>query len=211
MILTAKVGTNADLIADVAKLYLKKGAVLADLTYGKGVFWKNVDLGGITLLASDIKAPTAAVIELNICLTKQDCRKTLYVKDYFDVVVLDPPYMHGGGKTPRIKDSISKCYGNNETNLKSHADIINFYRDSILEAYRILKPGGLLWVKCQDEIESGKQKWSHIEIYYGAKDLFTAEDLFVLVQKTIPAQRWKHQLHARKNNSYLWIFRKRKA
>src|SRR5262245_20801933 len=36
-------GSNAALIAAVAKLYLKDGALVADPTWGKGVFWKRLD------------------------------------------------------------------------------------------------------------------------------------------------------------------------
>ena len=39
------------------------------------------------------------------------------------------------------------------------------------EAVRILKTNGLLLVKCQDEIESGRQHWSHIELLEIARKL----------------------------------------
>ena len=34
-------GNNADLIAEVAKLYATGNPKIADLTYGKGVFWRK--------------------------------------------------------------------------------------------------------------------------------------------------------------------------
>jgi hypothetical protein len=37
---------------------------------------------------------------------------------------------------------------------------------------------------------------------------FVDQDQFVLMQKSTPAQQYKTQLHARKNHSYLWIFRR---
>lgn len=61
-------------------------------------------------------------------------------------------------------------------------------------------------MKCQDQIQSGKQRWVHVELYDYAKSLgFYGRDLFVLVQKTRPAIRWPVQKHARKNHSYLWV------
>ena len=65
-------------------------------------------------------------------------------------------------------------------------------------------------MKCQDEIESGRQKRTHIELWeittreFG----FLDEDLFTLLSTTRPAIRQTRQYHARKNSSYLWIFRK---
>ncbi len=75
---------------------------------------------------------------------------------------------------------------------------------------RILKPGGLLLVKCQDEIESARQRMSHIEIHdIAVHELgLTVKDLFVVTPKTKPVVQFKRQRHARKNHSYLWVFRK---
>jgi hypothetical protein len=77
------------------------------------------------------------------------------------------------------------------------------------EARRVLKPSGSqLWVKCKDEVSSGKQRWSHLELYQRALTLgFTARDLFVLVAKSpLLGYRWTTQIHARKTHSYLWVF-----
>jgi len=80
----------------------------------------------------------------------------------------------------------------------------------MIEAARVLQPGGLLLVKCKDEIESSKQRRSHIELYSLALDelRFTDEALFILKQKNNPIVQHKRQLHPRKNCSYLWVFRK---
>lgn len=60
-----------------------------------------------------------------------------------------------------------------------------------------------------DEIESSIQRWSHIELYEIALRLkFYAKDLFVLTQKSRPCIQHKKQQHARKNHSYLWVFKK---
>jgi hypothetical protein len=46
-------GTNADLIAAVARLYLKKGNRVADITFGPGVFWQNLNLTDYLFYKSD--------------------------------------------------------------------------------------------------------------------------------------------------------------
>jgi hypothetical protein len=91
----------------------------------------------------------------------------------------------------------------------THADIIDLYRSGMIEARRVLRPGGLLWLKCKDEIESGKQRRSHIELWLIARELgFDDQDLFTLDAGIVNCGRWRRQLHARKTQSYLWIFRK---
>jgi hypothetical protein len=73
-------------------------------------------------------------------------------------------------------------------------------------------PGGTVWVKGKDEIESGKQCWSHAEVRTAAERLgFTAIDqFFLVVNATLTTLTWSGQTqhHARKNQSCLWVFRR---
>jgi hypothetical protein len=81
-------GTNADLIAAVARLYLKKGDRVADITFGKGVFWQRINLSDYRFRKSDrITCPG----------TSHDFRRLPYPDGYFDAVVFGPPYAHGEG------------------------------------------------------------------------------------------------------------------
>jgi hypothetical protein len=183
----------------IAALYFKPGMVIADVTFGRGVFWKRIDLGKYTFLPTDLTPSNPSV-------AKQDFRDLPYGGCSIDVLVLDPPYMHGGST---VKRSIAKCYRNDSTKDASHKGVIALYTHGLREAYRVLAHNGLVLVKCQDEIESGKQRWSHIEILHEAEALgFEAVDLFVLVQATVPARRLPYQHHARKNHSYLLVLKK---
>lgn len=188
-------GDNSDLILKVSQLYLKDGDKVADVTFGKGVFWKKIDISKIYLHPSDIIT----------CKNKFDFRDLPYEDEEFDIVVFDPPYCHNPGKL-----IVDKNYKNSETTKGMyHNDIIRLYTEGMTEAKRVLKkPGGMLWVKCKDEIESSYQRWSHIEIYHFARKLgFFAKDLFVLTQKNNPVIQHLNQKHSRKNQSYLWIFK----
>ena len=182
--LTATTGTNADQFPHILKMYVKEGSVVADVTYGKGVFWRNVDTSKYILKASDLQDGV-------------DFCDLPYENESIDVLVLDPPYMHGGAT---IKESINSCYKNQNT---SHESVVRLYAGGILEAARVLKKKGRIIVKTQDEIESGKQRHTHIEIINMLEMFgFRVLDTFVLVQPTIPAMREKYQLSARKNHSY---------
>src|SRR5690348_17043191 len=86
-------GDNADLIAEVARLYLKKGDRIADVTFGSGVFWRQISLEDYDFHRSDLD-PTRCPD------TPYDFRKLPYAADHFDVVVLDPPYAHHGDNLP---------------------------------------------------------------------------------------------------------------
>ncbi len=82
LVLTAYTGDNSEVFPHILRLHVPRGAIVADVTYGKGVFWKNVPAGEYRLLATDIKTGT-------------DCRSLPYRDGEIDCVVLDPPYMEG--------------------------------------------------------------------------------------------------------------------
>ncbi|RIU06947.1 class I SAM-dependent methyltransferase [Mycobacteroides abscessus] len=197
-------GNNAALIDMLAKLYVPDGLVVRDVTWGKGAFWKATDTRRFDLQGSDI----ADHIGGHDGIVRADFRALPDEDESADLVVLDPPYIHNPGK--HVTDS---RYNNAATTKGlSHADIRELYRAGMAEAVRVLRPGGQLWVKCKDEIESGKQQWSHIEIHSDAVELgYYARDLFVLVPPSkSPQARWNTQKHARKVHSYLWVFDKPK-
>lgn len=196
-ILTARVGTNADLFPDVLALYAKEGDTILDLTYGRGVFWQRVDRSLYQMTTNDLHTGADHAYDL---------RATGFTDESFDVVVLDPPYMHGGAT---VKASINQCYLNANG---SHRSVIELYASGIKEARRLLRSKGILVIKCQDEIESGKQHLSHVEIILAAQEIgYRVLDLFVLVQSSIPAMRLPYQKTARKNHSYFIVLRKNGA
>jgi len=189
-IYTVHTGNNAGLLSQVVDLYFKAGDTVADVTYGKGAFWREVDQGKYTIVGTDIKTGT-------------DFRCLPYENELFDHGVLDPPYAR-----TELGDMV-KCY--NTSKSSSHAGIMDLYRGGLKELYRVIKPGGYILVKCQDEVYGGKQHWSHIEIKDMAEDLgLYAKDMFVLVNTKTPKVH-HNQKHARKNHSYLWVFEKTKA
>jgi DNA modification methylase len=187
IITTAYTGTNADLFPEVFKMHVEDGSTIADVTYGKGVFWKKIDKALYEVLESDL-------------MTGVDFTNLPYQDRSIDVLILDPPYMHGGAT---VKESINKCYQNKND---SHESVVRLYAGGILESARVLKKKGKIIVKTQDEIESGKQRMTHIEII-NLLELFgySVIDLFILVQSTVPAMRVNYQKTARKNHSYAII------
>lgn len=196
---TVTFGTNAELIATVAGLYLAAGDVVADVTYSSGRFWKKVNLGRYRFLASDLLPSAPGIVAA-------DFRALPYADGSVDAVVFDPPYIHSPGK-----GMLNTRYnGLATTDMATYADIMALYEGGMTEAVRVLRDGGQLWVKCKDTIASEKQRWSHITVFELADKLgLYARDLFLLVPpapSSVTTGRWQRQIHARKVHSYLWIF-----
>jgi tRNA G10 N-methylase Trm11 len=183
------VGTNSGLIKNVASLYFNQGDRIADVTYGKGVFWKKVDTKKYDIVGSDL-------------LTGIDFRNLPYQDNEFSHSVIDPPYARKDLK------GMVNCY--QTTKSATHKEIIKLYEDGLKECARITKGSGYILCKCQDEIYGCKQRWSHIEIKEIAEQLgLYAKDLFILVNQKKPRPVVR-QLHARKLHSYLWVFQVKK-
>ncbi len=150
---TSHQGNNAQLMREIANLYFEPGMSIADVTYGKGVFWRQIDISQYQFCPSDlITCPGAAF----------DFRKLPYGNHSLNIVVFDPPYTHDPGKM-----FFERNYQNRATTRGfRHANIIDLYRDGMTEAHRVLKPKGLLLVKCKDEIESSKQQMQALAYTY---------------------------------------------
>lgn len=195
-------GNNADLIVEVARLYIPDGSLVRDVTWGKGAFWKGLDTARIKLVGSDVAPHIGGHGDVMLA----DFRDLPDLDGSADVVVLDPPYVHNPGK----HQTDSRYNNAATTSGMYHADIRQLYREGIAEAMRVLRPGGLVFVKGKDEIESGKQQWSQTELLMDATTLgFYGKDAFILVPTSRTSmRRWSTQKHARKVHSFLWVFEK---
>ena len=60
---SAHIAGNAEVFAAIAALHVPLGARVADITYGKGVFWQQVPVGNYRLQFSDLDAKEFAVLE----------------------------------------------------------------------------------------------------------------------------------------------------
>jgi len=206
-------------------MYVHYNDDIADVTYGKGVFWKKVDKTKYHLSASDIKTKFIP----RDCVGGIDCRKLPYRRKSFNVVVFDPPYMHTpGGTAHKGHQNFENYYANNEIHTpiiddksqsssknqpKYHEAVLDLYYRAGKEAWRVLRTNGIYIVKCQDEVCSNQQRLTHIEITNKfSKYGFVVEDLFVVVRNNAPGiSRLKSkQHHARKNHSYFMVYRKPK-
>lgn len=199
LVLSSHVGVNADVFPQILDLYVETGAVVADVTYGSGAFWRRVDRPDITLLATDI---TDGV----------DCRALPYADGSIDAIVIDPPYMHTPGQGAHVgHQNFESYYRNNATrpgSAKYHEAVLELYFAAGREAVRVLRDGGIAIVKCQDEVCANRQRLTHVEIIneYTSYGLQT-EDLFVVTRPTRPGvSRVLRQRHARKNHSYFLVF-----
>ncbi len=204
---SAHTGGNAELFPQVLALHVPDGALVADVTHGSGVFWKQVPPGRYRLLATDLADGV-------------DCRALPYTDASLDALVLDPPYLEGllrgkaetrGGQGSHAQ--FRSYYSNGDEappTARWHQAVLDLYLAAAVEARRVLRDHGIFIVKCQDEVSANRQELTHVQLLTGFAELgFYARDLFVLVRSSrAGVARLLKQVHARKNHSYFLVLQK---
>lgn len=184
--------TNADLIADVARLGYLDGTVL-DVTYGLGRFWTTWRPQHLT--GTDLD-PTKSLTG-----TSTDFTNLPFADDSYDTVVIDPPYRLNG--TP--DRAYDPGYGISQpTRWQDRMDLI---LQGVTEACRVARHHVL--VKCQAQVVSGRVRWQDLHVIHRAHQHgWRLHDRFDLVTAQRPQPAGRRQVHARRNNSTLLVFRK---
>jgi hypothetical protein len=202
---SAYVAHNPPVFARLMALHVPVGGLVADVTYGRGTFWKDIAPDIYRVLPSDIETGT-------------DLRSLPYADGSLDAVVLDPPYMEGLYRLVHqapvshgdFRDRYSQAVAVDGSGVKYHAAVLEMYRLGIAEAARVLRARGILVVKCQDEVSNHRQHLTHVDVVLYARESGLVEvDLFVVVRPDRPSVgRIKRQQHARKRHSYFLVFKK---
>lgn len=222
---------NAPVFQKIMKQYIPNNSVGADVNYGSaGGMWKTLNNGIYDselcpwhVHLSDKYKKTGisypADVKFGICMSSLP-----YTDNTLDFLVMDPPYSSGTLRKPHQKKwneghDLSTRFGDDGNTddvgfkgLFQHEAVLELYRSGLKEAVRVLKLYGMVIVKCMDEVNSGRQHFTHCEV----NNIACAElglvpvDLFVVMQETIPRMRHKvhEQLRARKNHSYFLIYQK---
>lgn len=182
--------TNGALIADVARLGYISGRVM-DATYGRGNFW--TEFRPFALVGHDLNT-----------LDDVDFRNLPEPDGYYDTVIYDPPYKLSG--TPALGD-FDNAYGIDVG--QRWQDRMQMILDGLVECARVLRTGGHLLVKCQDQVCSGAVRWQTDECSRVAVEIgLVKADRFEFLRKGRPQPPGTSQAHARRNYSTLLVFKK---
>ena len=193
-------GSDAELLEKMLDFYpAKPPASILDATINSGRFWKG---SSRPVVGMDIDPK----FEPDIVA---DNRKMPVKSNTFDAVVYDPPHVPNQGKD-RSKDFNTR-FGLVVKSLPGRGYNLNhLYKPFCEEAYRVLRPEGILLCKIADYIHDHKYQWAHIEFMKAAVGVgFCACDCIVKVRKApIIDPKWKKAHHARRHHCYWLVFRK---
>ena len=195
--------TNGHLIADVHRLgYITDDDRVLDPTYGLGRWWTQYRPPD--LVAHDLnprKAPDGRSI---------DFTRTPYPPGSFDVVAFDPPYKLNGTSTEAVDDQYGVA--GSYVPWQERHDLIEQGIDHLATLLRI---GGRLLLKCQDQVCSGAVRWQTIEFVNHAHEPddegvpitgLRLVDRFDMLGTSRPQPSGRAQHHAHGRPSTLLVF-----
>jgi hypothetical protein len=186
---------NAELIADVAALWLEDDWTILDPTYGRGNFWKAWKPK--RLVARDLNPEKSQGAPV-------DFTAMPYRDRMFDAVVFDPPYKLSG--TPALEDFDERFGVDVPT---SWADRMELIRAGAVECARVADK--VLLVKCQDQVCSGQMRWQTDMVTAAVcrDERWRKADRFDLIGKSMKQDEARGQKHARGRGSTLLVFASR--
>ena len=209
--------TNAQMIADCHRLgYLKDTDLILDPTYGRGTWWRLWHPpGDYHVIGHQWRQPIPGGVVWSEWLRDDwpllgtwDFRNMWYQDETFDAVAFDPPYVCVGGRTTTGIGEMHAAYGMGDTPTTPggvQADI----DAGLLECFRVVKKGGIVLVKVQSYVTSGKL-WPGTFYTWRYADLigFQLVDHLNHISGARPQPAGRRQVHARRNQSDLLILRR---
>lgn len=192
--------TNAHMILDVVRLgYLTDSDFLLDPTYGKGKWWTRW------------REPDVA----HDLATGVDFRQLPEADGTFDSVAFDPPYVAMGGRKTTGIPEFFESYGLTDAP-KRPSELQEMNDAGLRECLRVVKKKGIVVVKTQDYVTSGKlYPGTHYTLTAALAMGFKLEDRLEHIghSRAQPKRTRKDgkpvvQQHARRNLSTLFVFKR---
>lgn len=187
--------SNADMIVACRDLgYLSDADAILDPTYGQGTWWQQWRPDGLETL--------------NRNKDGSDFARLPYLSEWFDATCYDPPYVCTGGRKTSTIPKFNAGYGLTDTPT-SPQELQWLLNRGLNEVSRITKIGGFVLAKCQNYVSSGRLHPGVYHTWAQAQTIgLVLHDELIHLSGTGPQPQHPRQVHARRNNSVLLVFRK---
>lgn len=193
-------GGDAELLEQLLSFYPRNDPKrILDATVNGGRFWQASKRHVIGLDKEASHRPM--IVGENAYMPFGDC--------FFDVVVYDPPHIPNQGKD-KSKDFNTRFGLVVKSTKENGYSFSHTYPPFLREAYRVLKPEGILLCKITDYIHDHQYQWAHVEFIQAATLAgFRPCDCIIKIRKgPIIDPKWKVAHHTRRQHCYWLVFRK---
>ena len=173
--------SQAEVVCEIIKQYIPANSLVLDCTYGEGLFWDSLLTPGLRLVKSDLQKWHGIDVQA-------DFTRLPFGDKTFSVVFFDPPY-----HSPAVKSKARV----------THFEAPNteyLYAAGSLDIWRILKPKGLLVVKCGGSLQQVMPVVQSLQL------LYKLEHEFIL---TTTGTKFQAAGQLKSLHSYFVVMRKR--
>lgn len=193
-------GEDAELLERLLTFYPRERPKrILDATVNGGRFWRGSDRPVVGLDIERRHSPDVA----------GDNTRLPFRSHVFDVVVYDPPHIPNQGKD-KSKDFNTRFGLVLRVPKEQGYNFAHTFPPFVEEAWRVLKPEGLLLCKITDYIHHHRYQWAHVDLIQAAQTIgFRPCDCIVKIRKgPIIDPKWKVAHHTRRQHCYWLVFRK---
>lgn len=183
-----------EILLSIMSLYNNSKSIECDLTYSKGVFWKN------------IQSPKYKFDKFPL---DENIRPLSEAKDLpnnsFSSIIFDLPFLVKDEKSAK-----SSLISQRFDSFRSVNELYNVNSEMLNLSYRLLRDKGLLVIKTMDIYHNGRQYWISNYVYGKAVEIgFELLDKFILLSKSKILSPSGYTQHcARKWHSYFFVLKK---
>ena len=194
-----------DILSAIEALHCPEG-FQCDVTYGNGSFYKGRKQPEYCF---DLQPLAEHVVVA-------DSRTLPLEPNTLTNLVFDPPFLCyvSNGRENAASSGKKAVMSSRFGGYWRYDELESHYKDTFKEAARVLRPKGVLVVKCQDIIHNHKMHSTHINsVSWAEQEGFRIKDIFILPAKSrMPLKAAPHgvqkQQHARIFHSYFLVFEK---
>jgi len=193
-------GEDAELLERMLEFYPRQRPErILDATVNGGRFWRGSRRPVIGLDLDIAHRPQIA----------GDNTRMPFADAAFDVVVYDPPHIPDQGRDNRKDFSVRFGLVVRSSKERQYS-FAHTYPPFVAEAWRVLRPEGILLCKIADYVHHHRYHWAHLDFVEAARHAgFRACDCIVKIRKgPIVDPRWKTAHHTRRQHCYWLVFRK---
>jgi len=195
-------GEDAELLERLLSFYPRKRPKrILDATVNGGRFWRGSTR---SIIGMDIQPQYKPKLV-------GDNSQMPFRGEAFDVVVYDPPHIPNQGRDNQ-KDFTVRFGLVQKSSKETGYSFSHTYPAFVREAYRVLRPEGVLLCKIADYIHNHRYQWAHVDLIQAAVAAgFQPCDCIVKVRKgPIIDPKWIVAHHSRRQHCYWLVFRKSK-
>jgi len=193
-------GEDGELLERMLNFYPKTPpALILDATVNGGRIWRGTNRKVIGLDIEPAYRPS--IIGDNTAMPFGD--------GAFEVVIYDPPHIPNQGRDKQ-KDFTARFGLGMRSAREQGYNFAHLYPAFALEAFRVLRPEGILLCKIADYVHNHQYQWAHIDLIGAATAAgFRPCDCIVKIREgPIIDPKLTTAHHSRRRHCYLLVFRK---